>query len=246
MPDARANITSELLRLDDSFNFYCGKDVECFNLCCRDINLYLTPYDILRIKRRLGMSSREFLKLYTLPLFSEQVGHPVILLKMIPDETRNCPFVSEDGCLIYSDRPWSCRSFPLEHISDSRYPEFTLIKRDFCTGFGRGKNYAIRKWRESQNVAVYEEINDEWKKVTHNEKFLSQNLLEGQARDIFFLGSYNVDEFRNLVFRSDFLRYFDIDKKTLKKIKSNETELLLFAFQWIRQVLFKENALKKT
>lgn len=245
MPDTKANITSELLRLDDSFNFHCGKNAECFNLCCRDINLYLTPYDILRIKRRLGMSSREFLKLYTLPLFSEQVGHPVILLKMIPDETRNCPFVSEDGCLIYSDRPWSCRSFPLEPVSDSHDPEFTLIKRDFCTGFGRGKNHAIRKWRESQNVAVYEEINDEWKKVTHNENFSSQNLLEGQARDIFFLGSYNMDEFRNLVFRSDFLRYFDIDKKTLKKIKSNETELLLFAFQWIQHVLFKENALKR-
>jgi Fe-S-cluster containining protein len=236
---------SEKLRIDDSFRFSCGRELGCYNLCCRDINLFLTPYDILRIKRRLAIPSYEFLKTYTLPLFPEEIGHPVILLRMVPDETRNCPFVSNDGCTIYDDRPWSCRSFPLEPGAGSDPQEFEIVKRDFCMGFDKGKNHSIQKWRTSQNVGLYEEVNEEWKKVTHHENFSSQNLLEGRARDIFFLGSYNIDEFRNVVFKGDFLKYFDIDKKVLKNIKSSDTELLKFSFRWLRHVLFGEDTLRQ-
>lgn len=241
------NITtqSEKLGIDDSFNFSCGKDLECFNKCCRDINLFLTPYDILRIKRRLNITSNEFLKIYTFPLFPEEIGHPVILMKMVPDETKSCPFVSDEGCMIYTDRPWSCRSFPLDPVSDSETALFQIIRRDFCRGFEKGRPHTVKKWRDTQNAALYEEINDEWKKVTHHENFSSQNLLEGNVRDMFFLGSYNIDEFRNLIFKGDFLKYFDIDKKGLKNIKSNETELLKFGFKWLRQVLFNETILKR-
>jgi Fe-S-cluster containining protein len=238
--------TTETLGHDDSFSFGCNSDLECFNRCCRDINLFLTPYDILRIKRRLGITSSEFLRVYTFPLFQKEIGHPVILLKMIPDETKNCPFVGEKGCLIYDDRPWSCRSFPLEPVADSQPPQFTVVKRDFCLGFGKGKTtHTIKKWRDSQNVSFYEEMNEEWRMVTHHEKFETGNMLEGHDRDIFFLGSYNIDGFRDLVFKGDFLRYFDIDKPVLKSIKSNDTELLRLAFKWMRCSLFGEGVLKR-
>jgi Fe-S-cluster containining protein len=240
------DISAERLGVDDSFSFSCHPGVACFNKCCRDINLFLTPYDILRMKRRLGLSSSEFLKTYTFPLFPEEVGHPIVLLKMIPDETKYCPFVSDKGCLIYDDRPWSCRSFPLEPIADGTPPVFRTVKRDFCLGFGNGRtSRTVRKWRDTQNVAVYEEMNDEWKKITHHEDFATKNFLDGYYRDVFFLGSYNLDEFRNLVVRGDLQKYFDIENSVLKRIKSNETELLRFAFKWMLCVLFGEPTLKR-
>lgn len=245
MANTIISIPTERLHNNDSFSFSCRKELECFNRCCRDINLFLTPYDILRIKRRLNIPSYEFLKTYTFPLFPEEVGHPVILMKMVPDETKNCPFVSSEGCMIYDDRPWSCRSFPLEPVSETPDPEFELVKRDFCHGFSSNRNHTVKKWRDTQNIGFYEEMNDEWKKITHHENFTSLNLLQGEARDIFFLGSYNIDEFRNMVFNGNFLNYFDIEKKTLKKMRSDETELLRFAFKWLRQVLFGESALKR-
>ncbi len=236
----------ERLGPDDSFGFGCNSDLECFNKCCRDINLFLTPYDILRMKRRLKISSREFLKIYTFPLFPVEIGHPVILLKMIPDETKNCPFVGEKGCLIYDDRPWSCRSFPLEPAAGMQPPEFSIVKRDFCLGFGGGKaTYTVQKWRQTQSVAFYEEMNNEWKRVTHHENFGTRNLLKGRDRDIFFLGSYDIDGFRDLVFKGDFLRYFDVEKAALKSVKSNEIELLRLAFKWLRCTLFNELTLRK-
>lgn len=245
MTEKNIDIQSDKLGIHDSFSFNCYKDLDCFNKCCRDINLFLTPYDILRIKKRLGISSGEFLKTYTFPLFPEDIGHPVILMKMMPDETKNCPFVSDEGCLIYDDRPWSCRSFPLEPVSGYPHNEFQLVKRDFCLGFGKGKNHSIKKWRDTQNTAFYESVNEEWKKITYHENFSSRNLLEGDPRDMFFLGSYNIDDFRDLVFKGDFLKYFNIENKTIKSIKANETELLKFAFKWLRHVLFGEDTLKR-
>jgi Fe-S-cluster containining protein len=236
---------SEQLGIDDSFLFSCNRNLECFNRCCRDINLFLTPYDILRIKRRLGITSSEFLRTYTFPLFPEEIGHPVILMKMIPDEMKYCPFVSDEGCMIYDDRPWSCRSFPLEPVAGSSPSVFEIVRRAFCRGFGEGKLHAVKKWRDTQNVAFYEEMNDEWKKVTHHENFSSRNLLEGRARDIFFLGSYNIDEFRNVASGGDFQKYFDIEKKVIREVKSSETELLRFSFKWLRHVLFGDNILKR-
>jgi Fe-S-cluster containining protein len=237
---------SHNLSINDSFNFKCGKELDCFNKCCRDINLYLTPYDILRIKKRLNISSYEFHKIYTFPLFPEEIGHPVILLKMMPDGTKNCPFVSDEGCLIYDDRPWSCRSFPLEPVAGSYSPEFSLVRREFCLGFGKGKEKTpVRKWLDTQNLSFYEEINEEWKKVTHHKNFAEKNLLQGNARDIFFLGSYNIDGFREMVFSDNFLNYFVVENKALKKIKSSDTDLLKFAFKWLRHVLFGEETLRR-
>jgi hypothetical protein len=164
---------------------------------------------------------------------------------MLPDETKYCPFVSSEGCLIYADRPWSCRSFPLDPVSEIPNPEFELVKRDFCLGFDKGRNTTVKKWRDSQNTGFYEEMNEEWKKVTYNKNFDAQNILKGYAKDMFFLGSYNIDEFKHLVFKGDFLRYFDVEKKLLKKIRSDETELLKFSFKWLRNVLFGENTLKR-
>ena len=239
------SLATERLCNDDSFSFSCRKELECFNRCCRDINLYLTPYDILRIKRRLKIPSYEFLKTYTFPLFPQEIGHPVILMKMLPDETKSCPFVDTEGCMIYDDRPWSCRSFPLGPLSEGPGPEFELVRRDFCLGFTSSKRHSVKKWRDTQNIGFYEEMNRGWKKLTHHENFSSINLLQGEARDIFFLGSYNIDEFRKMVFEGDVLNYFNVEKKILKKIRSDETELLRFAFKWLSHVLFGEGTLRR-
>ncbi len=41
---------------DSRFQFRCHKDVKCFTQCCRGINIILTPYDIIGLKHRLGLS----------------------------------------------------------------------------------------------------------------------------------------------------------------------------------------------
>ncbi|MFH0789406.1 MAG: YkgJ family cysteine cluster protein, partial [Pseudomonadota bacterium] len=49
----------------DSFSFACHPGVSCFTECCRDLNCVLTPYDLLRLKKSLGMTSSDLLDQFT-------------------------------------------------------------------------------------------------------------------------------------------------------------------------------------
>ncbi len=117
-PEIMANIEPVRLGPDSKFQFKCHKGVKCFTQCCRDINIILTPYDIIKLKTRLGVSSEEFLALYTEPQILEKTDLPVVTLKLLDEEGSDpdhkaCPFVREDGCLVYEDRPTTCRYYPL-------------------------------------------------------------------------------------------------------------------------------------
>ena len=107
----------------------------CFNECCRNLNQFLYPYDILRLKKKLGLTSGEFLERYTTQHIGPESGLPIVTLKTADAERLTCPFVTEKGCRVYSDRPASCRTYPLvraiaRNRGTGRVREhFMLIKR---------------------------------------------------------------------------------------------------------------------
>ena len=78
--DRMANVEPVRLGSDSTFKFKCHSGVKCFTACCRDINIILTPYDIIRLKNRLDLSSEEFLAIYTEPQLLEKTGLPVVTL----------------------------------------------------------------------------------------------------------------------------------------------------------------------
>ena len=47
---------------DDTFAFRCHAGLACFNRCCRNLNLFLYPYDVLRLRRNLGISADDFIE----------------------------------------------------------------------------------------------------------------------------------------------------------------------------------------
>ena len=98
---------------EDTFCFSCSPDVPCFNECCRNLNQFLTPYDILRLKNHFGQSSGEFLGRYTSQHIGPESGLPIVTLRPFDTSELTCPFVSEKGCKVYENRPSSCRTYPL-------------------------------------------------------------------------------------------------------------------------------------
>ncbi len=48
----------------DNFNFRCHPGIACFNRCCRNLNLFLYPYDVVRLKKRLQISTDNFIDKY--------------------------------------------------------------------------------------------------------------------------------------------------------------------------------------
>lgn len=244
--EQKANIEPVKLSLKSKFKFKCHKDVKCFTKCCRGINITLTPYDIIRMKNRLELSSQEFLAIYTDLRFLEKTDLPIVTLKLLDDELNSCPFVREDGCLIYSDRPTTCRYYPLgvasmshkEGADDNEF--YFFVHEPHCLGFEEEKEWTIEEWRKDQGVDIHDDINAGWTDlVVRKRSFPSTIKLTPQSKKMFFTACYDIDSFRRFVFESSFLSLYDIDDATLEKIKTDEIALLEFGFKWMKWTLYK-------
>ena len=75
------------------------------------------------MKRRLGMTSGEFLEKYTLMPVHKDMKTPVVMLRMNDDEAKTCPFLTDAGCGVYADRPWPCRMYPLGLAAQKDTPD---------------------------------------------------------------------------------------------------------------------------
>ncbi len=102
---------------EDTFRFECHPGVSCFTRCCKNPDMYLYPYDIIRMKNRLGISSEQFLEQHTVSAFRDNPYFPSLMLKMSDKGEKSCPFLSSEGCNRYEDRPFSCRAYPLERAA---------------------------------------------------------------------------------------------------------------------------------
>jgi len=238
-----------LLKLDGKFRFLCHRGLQCFTQCCKDVNLFLTPYDILRMKKRLKLSSSEFLHRYTTTVVGKDWGLPAVVLKMKDDENKSCPFVAPEGCAIYEDRPWSCRSYPLQPAGSKKYDRqgkefYTIIRKPFCLGFDEDKKWTVRKWKKDQGIDIYMEMEKPLKKITLSEDLEGEEIFNEDIRQMFYMACYDLDRFRRFVFESRFLNIFDIEKELVEKIKTDEVELLKFAFRWIKFGLVGRDGLK--
>ncbi|HOP07615.1 MAG TPA: YkgJ family cysteine cluster protein [candidate division Zixibacteria bacterium] len=239
------------LEMDTEFQFSCHPGVACFNQCCADVNIFLTPYDILRLKNRLGITSEEFLSKYTIIPFDKNIAFPVVLLKMQENEKKSCHFVTEKGCGVYEDRPWACRMYPVGLASpagDLQGPlqkEFYfLLQEKICKGFGESKKQTLKGWLDGQGIHDYNEIGEMWKDLTLHPYLQHGNTFPPQKIEMFFTAAYNLDKFREFVFESTFLKKFVVEEDVLKKIKEDDVELLKFGFRWLRFALFGEKTMK--
>jgi uncharacterized protein len=225
------------------FKFKCHPGVSCFTQCCRGISITLTPYDVILLKKRLDLDSRNFLSLYTEIQLLEKTDLPLATLRKLEED--ECPFVRSDGCLIYADRPTACRYYPLgtatlqhkEGADDEGF--FFFISEPHCKGFDEDCEWTVDEWRKDQGVDIRDEINRAWTDlIVRKRSFPSSIKLTEQAKRMFYMVSYDLDSFRQFVFESSFLARFPTDEQTLAKIKDDEVELLKFGLQWLKDILF--------
>jgi Fe-S-cluster containining protein len=233
----------------DTFKFSCHKGLGCFTQCCADVNIFLTPYDVLRMKNRLNISSGEFLARYTLVPFSKEQRAPVVVLRMNEDDKR-CPFVTAEGCSIYEDRPWSCRMYPLglaspkEEAAGGQEEFYFLMEEGDCQGFTEGRQLTVGEWLEDQGIILYNEIGEFFKEITLHDFFQKGSVLEPEKMEMFYMASYDLDRFRRFVFESNFLRYFEVADEIVDTIRTDDVELMKFAFRWLKFSLFGEPTMK--
>ncbi len=254
-----SSIEPKKLTLDSPLKFRCHPGVKCFTACCGGIKIILTPYDILQLTKRLGIPAHEFLHKYSVPTYLEKTDMPGVMIKLREGDNK-CPFVTPEGCTVYTDRPTACRYYPVgmadfheggSRDSDGKEVEsaeekfFFTVREDHCKGFEEDKEWTIREWRADQGVDVRDEMNKEWLRLVMRRKSYGlQATLSEQAKRMFFMASTDMATFRKFVFESSFLDTYDLDQETIDKIREDDVELMLFSFKYLAATLFGAQSLK--
>ncbi len=239
-------LTDRKLEPGQRFRFRCHPQITCFNQCCRNLNLFLYPYDIVRLKKRLQITSDQFLDRYVDIVLRKTNFFPDVLLSMADNDQKTCPFLSDAGCTVYPDRPDACRTFPLEQglyydaQTSQTTPVYFFKPPDFCMGPHETTEWTIETWAEDQNAVVYNQMTALWSEV----KRLFQNNPwgpegpNGQMGKMAFMATYNIDAFRDFVFQSSLLKRYQVKKTTLKKIKKDDVALMKFGFEWVKLIVW--------
>lgn len=231
----------------DRFCFGCSSKLDCFNKCCADVNILLTPLDVLRLARRQGMSTTDFLANHTLKPITKDLHLPVVMLRMSDEPDRRCPFVGTDGCTVYEDRPWACRMYPVgmglppARAGVEPVPVYFQFKDDFCHGHTGSKDWTVEEWRADQAVPEREIVEQGFRDIVGHPWFIGgTRQLDPRKLELFYTAAFDLDTFRRFVFESTFLKRFELAPELVSKLETDDDELLQFGFRWLRYALFGE------
>lgn len=226
-----------------TFKFRCHEGVACFTQCCRKVDMYLFPFDIICLKNALHMDSYEFMHQYTRLVSGDNPYFPSVMLQL--NEAATCPFLEDNGCGVYSSRPSACRTYPLERAVD-RSPEqheqsefYFLTKHDYCLGHYEDNHYTTKEWVRNQRLEQYNLMNDLWSEI---DTLFASNPWQGEGtggekQRLAFMVCYDIDGFRKFVVQNGLLSQFRLDKDLKKRIQSDDQECLKFGFEWLKLVL---------
>lgn len=235
----------------EPFAFSCHPGVRCFTVCCKNVDMILYPYDIIRLKGVLAVSSFEFLQQYTRLVQGDNPYFPTVMLKVRNDEGKTCPFLSEVGCSVYNDRPSACRMYPLERAVD-RTPDrhrskeyYFLVKHPYCHGHEENSTYTVREWVRDQRLDEYNVMNELW---TEMDTIFSGNPWQGEGvggrrQRLSFMACYDIDGFRHFVRENKIIEQFLVHKETRKRIAANDVDLMKFGFEWLKLLLTERSSL---
>ena len=230
------------LKKSDRFKFRCYPGIACYNRCCRNLNLFLYPYDVIRLKNQLHMSSDQFLDKYVDIVLRPSNFFPEVLLKMSDNTEKTCPFLDTSGCTVYPDRPDTCRTFPVEqgvfYDAEHNQTESVYFFRppDFCLGQHEKEEWTTQTWSKDQDALIYNKMTARWselKRLFQQDPWGSQGP-EGSMAKMAFMATYNIDQFRDFLFKSTFLKRYKVKSKVLKQIRSDDVELMKFGFEWVK------------
>jgi Fe-S-cluster containining protein len=221
--------------------------VGCWNACCSNIDISLTPVDIVRLKQHMDITSTEFLDRFTVPYEMEKDSIAGVKLRPVEGGTA-CQFMRDEGCSVYENRPTACRYYPVALLSMRHQQEsvdrdaFALVKEAHCLGHQEPRKITIDEYRVEQGLVEYDELARGWRQLILKKKSSGPTIGKPSKRSLqlFFLACYDIDRFREFVASEGFAKLFDIPAEEMHKILLDDFSLMRFAFRFLHQILFGE------
>jgi Fe-S-cluster containining protein len=230
---------------EDLFSFSCHPSVPCFTECCRQLDLALSPYDVLRLKNRLKMHSGDFLEQYVIIEMSETEPFPSCYLTMVDDGQASCIFVTKQGCSVYEDRPGPCRAYPVGRgaaleRAGSLEEHYVLVREQHCLGFCEPTGQQVRSYLRNQGLASYNLFNDLLLKIIQHDRIRQGFRPALHQLDQFILALFNLDMFRQEMADGRLKLNRSLTPRNLRGLAGDDEELLKLGIQWLSQELFAE------
>ena len=139
------------LKRDSVFSYQCN----ACSRCCHNKVIRVGPYEILRLARRLGMTTTEFIAQHT------EAGGTV--LRTHDENNRACIFLNQQGCSVHPDRPLACRLYPLARWVDPDGREsFGHLTPHPKTKGSYGTSATVADYLDEQGVAPFIEMGDRY------------------------------------------------------------------------------------
>jgi hypothetical protein len=133
---------------------WAGIDCTTCANCCREVKPTLSEDEVRRLARRLGMDLEQFIERYLegTDALSENPWQP---------RTKPCPFLKDNLCSVYEDRPADCSGYPYLYEPDlisrtiamlERIPTCPIVYEVWeslknSTGFWRSQRRRSGRWR---------------------------------------------------------------------------------------------------
>ena len=222
----------------ETFPFRCHPEVSCFNECCRELELALTPYDVLRLSQALGLKSNRFLEQYAVIEGQESDKFPQVFLGMVDDGRASCPFVTTTGCSVYENRPGACRTYPLGRgASKTAGGEikniYVIIREPHCQGHREKGQQNLAQWEIKQGIGPYNFNNDKILAIQQHPEIKSIMPLSAEQKRLYLLALYDLDSFRIQLQKSE--------PNQAPAMAGLQGEALLdFSINWLRHELFDD------
>ncbi len=249
-----SSFVPEILNESHPVKFSCHKGISCFNSCCKQADVMLAPYDVIRLKNHLNMDSEAFLKKHTVPWEIEAKG--IVGVKLKTTEDKHCLFVADEGCGVYENRPAACRYYPfglmgIKH-SDAKTDEqaYFRIKEDHCKGFDEipegTREITIHEYRKDQKVEIFDELNRDWMRLMLKKKSAGPAVgqVSPSSLQMLFMATYDMDRFNRFLQSANFRNIYDVPEDEFQIIISDDVARLKFGYRLMLQILFGEKTIE--
>ncbi|MDD2463448.1 MAG: YkgJ family cysteine cluster protein [Desulfobulbus sp.] len=221
--------------------FACHPGVSCFTECCRELDLALTPYDALRLKRHLQLKSGKFLDRYVIIEWEEEQLFPTYYLTMVDDGRASCVFVENNGCTVYADRPGSCRAYPVgrgaaRQINGEPLESLVLVREPHCQGFAENQQQSVAEYLLGQGLEDYNRFNDALLPLIQHPSIQDGSFRPSrQQLDQYTLALYDLDQFRQDMVEGRIALNRPLSPAQLAGIAGDDEELLRLGLCWLMQ-----------
>ncbi|MBE0467439.1 MAG: YkgJ family cysteine cluster protein [Candidatus Desulforudis sp.] len=221
---------SPIFEAHEKFRFSCHAGLPCYNRCCRDISIFLSPYDVVRMKNRLGLDSGSFLRNYATRL-TTRTGLFLVRLNMREEDDLKCHFVTPQGCRIYPDRPWACRMAPIDINNRGEY--HFIFNDSHCIGLKETPEWTVETWMEDQGLVVYQELESVFRDLPSRIRFTGMPTLDRHIAEMYYMVCYDLDRFRKYIFETSFLTNYAVPAQVADRIRTDDVELMKYGFTWL-------------